>query len=644
MTRPDDSRLCPDAGSLRRRTLPGQLALRARVSPEAIAYRAKIRGIYVERCWTDLRDRVAAFAFALRRLGFAKGDRAAIMGDCCEGWTIADLAVQAAGGISYGVYPTASAAEVKYQVEHGAARVFVAENQEYVDKILAIEAELPALEKIVVIDTTGMFAYGHPKLLAFDELLATGRADAARPGAFDELVSEVRPEDAAFIVYTSGTTGAPKGAVIGHGKHLAATSAFVSHYPSLGRDAHRSVAFLPLGHVMGRISTITLPLLGHMVPHYGESLEDVSRTLFEVAPTFLFTVPRYMQKYAAAVLIGIENTTPLKRAVYRLAFSYGRRFTPRRWSGRASRLERTMYRVLHLLAFRPILNKMGFDQLRLVITGGAATGRELATLWQIWGLNMVEVYGQTETAGAMITGQKGPFPEPGHVGEPPAGWRVRLGKGDEILVEAQDLFDGYWRNEAASREAVDAQGWLHTGDVGAWYGDQLRIVDRARDILITSGGKTMSPTLIESQLRASPFISEAVVFGDSRKYLTALVEIEFDTVADWATRRNVAFAGFTSLTRAAEVIALIGREIESANRQLARVEQIKAFRIIPKILDPEEEGEPITPTRKVKRQIMYQKFRDLVESMYSHDEEDRLQAAVGVALATGSAGHRSPAH
>ena len=628
----DDATICPDAAQLRRRTIPAQLALRARETPHAVAHRAKIRGIYCERSWADLRGRVGAFAFAVRALDFVKGDRVAIMGDCCEAWTIADLGTQCAGGISYGIYPTASAAEVKFQVDHGGAVVFVAENQEYVDKILAIEAELPALRWIVVIDTTGMFAYRHPKLIAFDALLEAGREEASRPGAFEDLIRNVRPSDPAFMVYTSGTTGNPKGVVVGHGKHLAAASVFISHYPSLGSDPHRAVAFLPLGHVMGRISTITLPLLGHMVPHYGESLEDVPRTLFEVAPTFLFTVPRYLQKYAAAVLVAIENTTPLKRALYNLAFTFGRHHATRRWGGRARRWDGLVYGAAYLLAFRPILNKMGFDQLRLVIIGGAAAGRELTAVWQIWGVNVIEVFGQSETAGAMISGQHSPFPLPGHVGVPPTGWDVRLGEDGEILVRAADLFEGYWRDPAATAETVDSDGWLHTGDIGAWKNGQLHIVDRARDIIVTAGGKSVSPTAIESQIRASPFVSEAVVFGDGRKYLTALIEIEFDTVSDWAKRRNVAYAGFTSLTNAPETVALIGREIATANRNLARVEQIKAFRIIPKVLDPEEEGEPITPTRKIKRRFMYQKYRELVESMYSHDEEDRLRSAVGQAI------------
>jgi long-chain acyl-CoA synthetase len=254
-------------------------------------------------------------------------------------------------------------------------------------------------------------------------------------------------------------------------------------------------------------------------------------------------------------------------------------------------------------------------------------------IWHMLGVNVCEMYGQTETAGGIIAGQRGPFPRPGDVGTVPEGFEVRLAEDGEILVRSPDLFEGYWNNPVASQDVLGSDGWMRTGDVGEWRDGHLRLVDRARDFLVTSGGKTVSPSFIENALRASPYLAEAVVFGHARKYLVALVEINFETVADWARSNNVTYTGFTSLTQHSRVQGLIRREINKANDSLARAEQIKAFRILPKALDPEEEGEPVTPTRKVKRKAMYERFKPLIEEMYDDREEKLLAESTADALA-----------
>jgi long-chain acyl-CoA synthetase len=266
----------------------------------------------------------------------------------------------------------------------------------------------------------------------------------------------------------------------------------------------------------------------------------------------------------------------------------------------------------------------------LVLSGGAPLPSEVTALWQIYGVSLAELYGQTETAGAIIAGQDQNFPRPGNIGVPPSGWEIKLAENNEIIVKANDIFDGYWNKPELTKEVVDGDGWLHTGDVGEWTPEgNLKIVDRLRDIIVTSGGKTLSPTNIENALRSSPYISEAVVIGHNRKYISALLEIDFETVSAWARINDISYTGFTSLTEQPEVIKLMGAEIEKSNQDLARVEQVKTFRVMPKELDPEEEGEPITPTRKVKRELMYEKFKDLVESMYSDKEEKMVAAEVG---------------
>ncbi|MBW2030319.1 MAG: AMP-binding protein [Deltaproteobacteria bacterium] len=616
---------------LRQKTIPGLLLERSRNTPDDIAYRAKEYGIYREVTWSQLKGSVAKCAMGLRALELGRGDRLALMGDPCEEYMICELAAEALGAVTYGIYPTSSQKELQYLMEDGGASIFVAEDQEYVDRILPLFDGLPQLKHIVVIDYQGMFTYDHSALMSYDDLVQMGGEEVERqPEVFEKAVSEVRPTDPAFIVYTSGTTGHPKGALISHGKHLAGTYNIIDRFPILMEVPHRTVVYLPLCHILGKDVAITLPLFSRIVPHYGEDIEDLGQTLFEVAPTILFTVPRYLQKFASKIIVGVENSSPVKKWVYRISLKVGRAHVRKIWESKKNIALKAIYLICYYLCFRPILNKIGFDQLKLAVSGGAPLPSEVMALWQIYGVSLAEMYGQTETAGAIISGQDQSFPRPGNVGVPPRGWEVKLAENGEILVRGEDVFEGYWNRPDLTQEVIDSERWLHTGDVGEWAPEgNLKIVDRVRDIIVTSGGKTLSPTYIENTLRASPYISEAVVFGHNRKYVTALVEIDYETVSAWARSQDITYTGFTSLTLHPEVIKLIDMEIGRCNQDLARVEQVKIFRIIPKELDPEEEGEPITPTRKVKRELMYEKFRDLVESMYSDKEERRVASEIG---------------
>ena len=618
-----------DYAALARTTLPALLLERARRSPRAVAFRAKVHGIYRETSWREFADRVTAVALALQARGLRRGETVAIMGNACPEWTIADLATQAAGGISYGVYPTSSSAELAYLLRHGGARVLVAEDQEHLDRALAVADQCPALETIVVIDTRTLFMYDDPRVLAFARLEADGRVRVAeRPDALATLAAAVRPDDPAVIVYTSGTTAHPKGAVLPHGRHIAAAANMLGHYPELARGSHRAVAFLPLSHVMGRDATITLPLLAEVVPHYPEDVEAFAETLYEVAPTFLFTVPRYLQKIASHLLVGLETTAPLKRAAYRAAMAVGRRYTARHWEGKVPAWLTAAYALARATVFARLLDKVGFRHVRLVLSGGAPLSPEVAALWQVWGVNVLEVYGQTEAAGAIITGQQGRRARPGNVGVPAPTVTLTLGDGDEIFARSPYFFTGYWKDPAATAATWDGDT-LRTGDVGVWLdGGALRLIDRKGDFLITAGGKNVSPAQVENALRASAYVSEVTVFGDTRPYLVALLEVEYDTVAEWARARGLPYTGYASLVTHPEVRRLIETEVAQANVALARVEQVKAFRILPRELDPEHDDEPVTPTRKVKRRLMAARYRDLIEEMYSDAEERRIGAAL----------------
>jgi long-chain acyl-CoA synthetase len=621
------ARAAVDYADLRRSTLPGRLVARARATPDRVAFRAKELGIYRETTWRALAARVAAVALGLRaEARVARGETVAIIGDACPEWTIADLAVQSLGAVTYGIYPTSSAAEVRYLLQHGGAVAVVAETQEHLDKVLDVLDACPAVRAVVLIDTRARFMYEHAALRTFEAV--EHRGDAPGLDALERLARDVRPDDPATIVYTSGTTSHPKGVVYRHGAHLAACANILDHYPTLLRGEQRVVAMLPLCHAMGRNLAITMPLLADIVPHYPESVDTVAETLHEVAPTFVFTVPRYLQKFAAHLLVGVDGSSRVKRAAYRAAMAIGRRHAEARGRGRAGAALALADALAWRLVFRWLLEKVGFAHVRLILASGAPLPPVVATLWQVWGVNVCECYGQTETGGALISGQPGAFPRPGDVGVAAPNVEIRLGDDGEVLVRAPDVFAGYWRDAEATAAAF-ADGWLVTGDVGEWRDDgRLRLVDRKRDLLITAGGKNVSPSQVENRLRASPYISEAAVFGEGRKYLVALVELDHETVMEWARLHGVLHTGYGSLVEHAEVVRLVEGEVARANADLARVEQVKAVRILPRELDPEQEGEPVTPTRKIKRRMMLERYRDLVESMYALDEERRITVEV----------------
>ena len=614
--------------ALRASTMPGLLVERARTRPERVAFRSKELGIWRETTWRELAARVGALACGLaREYHIEAGETVAIIGNPCPEWTIADLASQALGAITYGIYPTSAPGEVRHLLQHGGASLIVVEDQEHLDKTLEVLDQCPDVRAVLVVDTRALFMYRHPRVRPLAEVERAGEALAAARDVLDRYARALSPDAPATIIYTSGTTGHPKGAVYRHGPHLAACANIIEHYPLLQAREHRAVAMLPLCHAMGRNLAITMPLIADIVPHYPESVDTFADALYEIQPTFVFTVPRYLQKFAAHLLVGLEQSSWAKRAAYRAAMAVGRRALEQRWRGsaRAASLPAALARAT---VFRWLLEKVGFARAELVISSGAPLPAAVAALWQAWGVNLCEAYGQTETGGALVSGQRGPYPPPGDVGAVAPNMAVELDEDGEILVTAAEFFGGYWRDPEATR-ALYRKGKLATGDVGAWIqGRVLKLVDRKKDILITAGGKNVSPSNVENRLRASPYISEAAVFGEGRKYLVALLEADSETVGEWAREHGVVHTGYASLVTHPEIIGLIDAEVRRANGDLTRVEQVKVFRLLPRELDPELEGEPVTPTRKVKRRLMAERYGTLVESMYAGDEERRIAAEV----------------
>jgi long-chain acyl-CoA synthetase len=618
-------RRAPQLGT---RSIPQLFVERCAATPEAVAFRYKDRGIYHEVTWRAYRDLVETLLAGLEALGMRRADCVAMMSDPCLELYVADMAALCGGAICYGIYTTCSIPEVEYQLSNGGARIFFAENQEYVDKALSASAPLTQLRKIVVFDTRALFQYSDPRLIGFAEVLELGRARlAGERGLLEKRADAVQVGDLAVLVYTSGTTGPPKAAMHDHATLMwGFGNSYLEAFPELNEGAHRAISHLPIAHLIERSMSMYLPLVADVVPHAGEEVEDLRTTLHEVQPTFLNVVPRILEKMASGIVTGVHRSSWLKRKAFAGAMRVGERYRGAGWEGRKAGVGLTLlYRLAQLAVFDPMLRKAGLSRAQAVLCAGAALPPKVQGMWQVWGVNVRNLYGITE--GGYVLCQVGRFPRPGDAGRPIFPQEVRLGPDGEVLLRGKTVFRGYWQNEAATRQTI-VDGWLHTGDIAEIDANgNYRIVDRKKDILITSGGKNIAPSEIENLLKSSPYISEAMLVGEGRKFVSALIEIDFSTVSEWARAHGVLYTGFTSLAMHPEVIRLISNEIEAANEQLARVEQVKRFRIIPKELDPEE-GDT-TPTRKIKRQHLHQMFAALIDEMY---QDDLAVAQAGTAV------------
>lgn len=614
----------PDEAML---TVPRMLLRAARERGREVALRVKRLGVYQEVKWGELLAHVREIALGFHVLGVRKGDRVAIAGDPRPEWMYCDYAAQCIGAVSYGLYPTCSREEAEYLLRHGEASVLVVEDQEFADKVLPIIERLPALAKLVVIDASYMFGYASSRLITLREMIARGSKARDGERLFLALCEAVQPGDPAAIVYTSGTSAYPKGALYRHRALVIQGHQFFAFQELQGTRALRSVVHLPLNHLYERMNTLLGPLTKGVVPHFGEELDRFTETLYEVVPQHHASVPRYWSKLASRVVVGIESSSRLKRLAYKTAMKIGRAYRVRRWQGENPLLLGGLYVLARLLVFDRMLKKVGLHRLRTGLSSGAPLPPEVQALWQIWGVNLKNLYGQTESG--VIAAQFAPFPRPGRVGTPFPLNEVRLASDGEVVVCGPGHFSEYWNDSKATGEVLFGDG-IRTGDVGRIADDgQLEIIDRKKDILITAGGKNISPSRVETALKSSPYINEVTVIGDGRRYLSALIEIDFGTVSEWARSNNVLYTSYASLARHPAVNRLISAEVGRANAALGRVEQIKAFRILDRELDPEVEGEPITPTRKVKRAQMEKRFAQLIEEMYQDVEQERIGREVG---------------
>lgn len=580
-----------------------------------MALREKREGIWREHTWAEYALRVRAFGLGLVALGIGRGDRVAIHSEDRPEWLFADIGTMSVGAISVGIYPTNPPTEVEYLLSHSGARIVVAEDQEQVDKALAVADRCPALERIVYIDPKGLRGYRDPRLLAYAELERLGRAlHEGDPARFDRLVDERTPAELATIVYTSGTTAAPKGAMLTQANLAEAVE--VSRLLWGASEDDRICSYLPLCHVAEKLFTTYLPIASGASANFAESIDTVTANLREVEPTIFLGVPRIWEKMAAGIQIRMQDADPVKRALYRLWTRIGGRLATV-WiasGGRHPFPWNVVYRVGWLVLYRPLQRKLGLARCHTPVSGAAPIAPDMLRFFHAIGIHIQEAWGQTECVGAATLTRRTNV-RIGSVGPPVPGMEARIADDGEILLRSRLVFAGYYRDPEGTAEAIDADGWLHTGDVG--FIDEaghVHITDRKKDLMITTGGKNIAPSLIENKLKSSPLIKEAIAIGDRRSYVTALIGIERDAVGDWAMRRGIAFTTYRDLTERPEVVELIASEVRRANRDLAQVEQVKKFRLIPKELD-HEDGE-LTATQKVKRAILQDRFRELVENLY----------------------------
>jgi long-chain acyl-CoA synthetase len=595
-------------------TLPAMFLECLRLRGERVAVRQKERGIWEQTTWREIGVIAREITGGLADLGLAPGEVVSILANSSREWLYADLGVLCAGGVTNGIYPTDASSQCEYILTDSSSVGIFLEDEEQLDKILLIRERLPLLRWIVVFDMKGLGNFEDPMVMGLEALRARGRAHAqAHPGDFERRAAARRPEDLAVLVYTSGTTGKAKGAMISHRNmtrsiHHSARNGF--DY----RETDETLMFLPMCHVLGRIITLLGVYTGN-VTNFAERPDTVAENIREVAPTIMVSVPRLWEKFHSAVTLSVKEASPLQQAAYRAAMAIGLQVAECYLAGRpVPGWLKLRYRFAHWLVLDNVRRMVGLHRTRLAGTGAAPISPELIRWYLALGVPMVEAWGQTELSGV---GTCNPITRIriGSIGRAVSHVELRLSAEGELLVRGETVFMGYLNQPEKTAETL-RDGWLHTGDVCTVDDDgYYHITDRMKDIIITAGGKNVTPSEIENELKFSPYITDAVVIGDRRPYLTALIMIDQDNVEQFAQDRSVPFSDFASLCRAPEVEALIASEVERVNRRFARVEQVKAFRLIDRQLTAEDEE--LTPTMKLKRTFVQRKYAELVASMYA---------------------------
>jgi long-chain acyl-CoA synthetase len=577
---------------------------------DRVALRRKEYGIWNRITWKEYGQMVREASAGLLAMGLEPADRVAILGDNRPEWLICNLATMSVGGATCGVYSTNAPEQVAYVVGHSESAVLFVENEEQVDKVLQVESELN-LKKVIVWDPKGLWGFSHEKIIFYDEFMERGRNYLqAHLGSVSERMAAIDPEDTAMIIYTSGTTGRPKGAMISHSNILTLTRSFTSAIAAYPSD--EMLSFLPLAHIYENLVSLFTAIWGGSTVNFLESINTLSQDLREVSPTVFANVPRIWEKLVSMIEIRMSDSTILKKILYRLSIGIGLRYVRTPKNRPARFLWSLLYWPFYGLVLYHLKRQLGLERLRFAVCGAAPASPELFDYYNALGVPLREGYGQTESTG-VIAIQRLDRPRRGYVGEPIPDLEVKIAEDGEVLVKGPNVFKGYFKDpELTAATIVD--GWLHTGDVGAMDDGFLKILDRKKDIIITAGGKNITPAFIENKLKFSSYIQDAVVIGDRRKFLTALILIDEDNVTKYAQDERVPFTTFADLTQNPQILKLIDGEVSKVNKTLSKVETIKKFALMPRRFY-EEDGD-VTPTKKVKRRFLEKRYADMIESLY----------------------------
>jgi long-chain acyl-CoA synthetase len=583
-----------------------------------VALREKAYGIWQEVTWQQYFERVCTLCLGLVQLGLQRGDKVAVICGNRPQWLYLELAAQSAGAIPVGVFVDSLPNQIKFILDHAEARFVVVEDQEQVDKVFEVRHALPRLERIIVDDTRGLEDYRDPLLTSWREVEALGRDLQTRePHLYDELVAKGEPSNVALLLYTSGTTGVPKAAMISHRNLLAMASGVMQIDPV--DDADDMVSFLPFAWVGEQLTSVAIGLSAAATVNFAEKPETMREDLREIGPHLLLAPPRVWEAMCSEYQVKIADAGFIKRVAARMALAIGYRLADRQLTRQPLGLGwRLLSGLAYVLAFRSLRDKLGMSRLRYAYTGGAPLGPEIFKFFRAIGLNLKQIYGQTETSGICVLHPDGEV-KGETVGKPAPGTEVRLSDTGEILIRGECVFLGYYKNPEATAKALE-DGWLHTGDAGLLDEDgQLVVIDRLTDVLQLADGSRFSPALIENKLKFSPYIREAVVIGGERPHIVALIQIDMGNAANWAESNRLAFTTFKDLSHKPEIYQLIAKEVARVNQGLPKVAQIRRFALFDKELHADDEE--LTRTQKVRRTTVGVKYAELIEALYIPDAD-----------------------